>query len=230
MSENKTQVAESLESLRISNKIVSTVYDVPEKLNLCRRGETIYTSRWGKGKVVAFRPATEEDGDSDAPKGTFEQRAAMEAKRLQEEKEEEERIAEEERIEHEKNDPDFLFKWQCQFCGRKNGRPDERCKGEEMWSFFLILYLFGLHNYLFFFVLCAHDRCFFTMFLQWYPMFLCFFPFRRMLNEKASAIKDGGGKMVGGSKEKKRGRGESESRGGGKGEAGKGGGGESAGR
>ena len=34
VSENETQVAESLESLRISNKIVSTVYDVPEKLNL----------------------------------------------------------------------------------------------------------------------------------------------------------------------------------------------------
>lgn len=230
VSENETQVAESLESLRISNKIVSTVYDVPEKLNLCRRGETIYTSRWGKGKVVAFRPATEENGASDAPKGTFEQRAAMEAKRLQEEKEEEERIAEEEKIEHEKNDPDFLFKWQCQFCGRKNGRPDERCKGEEMWSFFL----FGITQvFVFLCSLCSRSMFLynvFTMFLQWYPMFLRFFPFRRMLNEKASAIKNRGGKMVGGSKEKKRGRGESESRGRGKGETGKGGGGESAGR
>jgi ribosomal protein L40E len=36
-----------------------------------------------------------------------------------------------EKAEQEQNDPDFLFRWLCQFCGRKNGRHDARCRGCE---------------------------------------------------------------------------------------------------
>jgi hypothetical protein len=35
VAENELQVTESLEGLRISRKIIESVYDVPEKLNLC---------------------------------------------------------------------------------------------------------------------------------------------------------------------------------------------------
>ena len=129
--ENKELMNESLEELTISKSIVQKAYDIPEKLNLCRRGEVLYLSKWGKTKVVSFRPATDEDEKNNKPKGSFEQRAAAEAIRLKEEKEMDEQKAEEERIEQEKNDPDFLFKWLCQFCGRKNGRHDKRCKGCE---------------------------------------------------------------------------------------------------
>jgi hypothetical protein len=129
--ENNILMVESLEELRISRKIVQEAYDVPEKLNLCKRGEIIYLQRWGEAKVVSFRPATDDAEEDAKPKGSFEQRAATEALRLSQEKEEAELQAAEEKAEQEKNDPDFLFRWLCQFCGRKNGRHDERCKGCE---------------------------------------------------------------------------------------------------
>ena len=44
--------------------------------------------------------------------------AAAEAKRLADEKEEERKEAEEQ-AELEANDPDYLFRWQCKFCGRR---------------------------------------------------------------------------------------------------------------
>jgi len=43
--------------------------DVPEKLNLCRRGEVIYLNKWGKCKVVSFRPDEEEQEEPER-KGT----------------------------------------------------------------------------------------------------------------------------------------------------------------
>merc|ERR1712166_168902 len=96
--ENKELMNESLEELTISKSIVQKAYDIPEKLNLCRRGEVLYLSKWGKTKVVSFRPATDEDEKNNKPKGSFEQRAAAEATRLKEEKEMDEQKAEEERI------------------------------------------------------------------------------------------------------------------------------------
>jgi hypothetical protein len=128
--ENQELLDESLDNLKISQLSLQNAYDVPEKLNLCRRGETIYLERWGKAKVVSFRPDEAEE-DEEAPKGTIEQRAAIEAYRVKAEMEEKQRLAEEEKREQEKNDPDFLFKWLCQFCGRKNGRHDARCRGCE---------------------------------------------------------------------------------------------------
>ena len=127
---NNTLLVESLDNLTISQNIVKKAYDVPEKLNLCRRGEIIYLKRWGKAKVVSFRPDESDDPQQNAG-GSFEQRAAAEAIRMKEEAETMERVAAEEKEEQEQNDPDFLFKWLCQFCGRKNGRHNHRCRGCE---------------------------------------------------------------------------------------------------
>ena len=145
--ENKQLLMESRVALKTSQSIVAQAYDVPEKLNLCRRGEVIFLSRWGKSKVLSFRPEVEEEDDEEDDDGfdeggenkkkkkrkkvggTFEQRAAAEAKRLADEKEEKERKEAEAQAELEKNDPDYLFRWQCKFCGRKNGRHDLRCRG-----------------------------------------------------------------------------------------------------
>ena len=153
--------------------------DVPEKLNLCRRGEVIYLNKWGKCKVVSFR-ADEQEQEEPERKGTsvhvggvvfqyhnmnihgsrwllhvyepvffvffvflmfwiqwqdltfvsilgtFEQRAAIEAYKVKEQLALEEAEALKEKAEQEQNDPDFLFRWLCQFCGRKNGRHDAR--------------------------------------------------------------------------------------------------------
>jgi hypothetical protein len=49
--------------------IVGKSMDVPEKLNLCRRGEVIYLNKWGKCKVVSFRPDEEEQEEPER-KGT----------------------------------------------------------------------------------------------------------------------------------------------------------------
>ena len=156
--------------------------DVPEKLNLCRRGEVIYLNKWGKCKVVSFRPDEQEQEEPERKGtsllymlvvlcssttiwtymdhvdccmytnlyflyflyfylmfwiqwqdltfvsilGTFEQRAAIEAYKVKEQLALEEAAALEEKAEQEQNDPDFLFRWLCQFCGRKNGRHDAR--------------------------------------------------------------------------------------------------------
>ena len=121
------EVSEATLKLETAEELFEHAKEPPERLHYCRRGQTIYSSKWGPVKVLFYRPGEgeEEQGEKTAYESRLEldADAAAKQKKIDLEKEAEERKKE------EANNPDILFKWLCKFCGRTNKRFDLRCRG-----------------------------------------------------------------------------------------------------
>jgi hypothetical protein len=130
-SDQKKQAEEELKrttlNLETAEEFMEASREAPERLHYCRRGQTLFTSKWGRLRVLFYRPGEGEDEMGE--KTAYEQRLENDAEAMAKQKALDlEKEAEARRIE-EANNPDILFKWLCKFCGRTNKRIDLRCRG-----------------------------------------------------------------------------------------------------
>ena len=127
MKQAKKEVEDSTLKFESAQELLLKVSELPERLHYCRRGQVLFVRKWGRVRVLFYRPG---EGEEEIGKATAkDKRNAADAEELAKIKLAEMEKEAEERRKAEANNPDVLFKWLCKFCGRTNKRIDVRCRG-----------------------------------------------------------------------------------------------------